>query len=75
MEYKNTKRTIGDNLKEIIGNKNINARELAKLTRLDPSYIYELLRNKRNNPSIKVLIKISKALDISILSLIRDVDF
>lgn len=68
-------RTIGDNLKNILEEKNITGTKLAKLTGLDASYMYEILNNKKTNPSIKVVIKISKVLNVDIDKLLYKVDF
>lgn len=68
-------RTIGENLKNILEAKNITGTKLAKLTGLDASYIYDIINNKKTNPSIKVVIKISKVLNEDIDKLLYKVDF
>lgn len=67
--------TIGDNLKNILEKRNITASKLAKLTVLDASYIYDIINNKKTNPSIRVVIKISKVLKVDIYNLLYKVDF
>ncbi|MPM48919.1 hypothetical protein SDC9_95646 [bioreactor metagenome] len=68
-------RTIGDNLKNILEERSVTGTKLAKLTGLDASYIYDIIKNKKANPSIKIVIKISKVLNVDIDKLLYKVDF
>ena len=80
MEFKletneESRRTIGDNLRNILEERNMKASKLAKQTGLDASYIYDIIKNERTNPSVKVVIKIAKSLGVNIIYLINGVDF
>ena len=61
---------IGDNIKAILDKKSVYA--LAKKGQLSNSYLSEIIGNKKTNPSIETLQKISAALDVSIEELIKD---
>ncbi|MFT5871144.1 MAG: transcriptional regulator with XRE-family HTH domain [Clostridium sp.] len=62
--------TVGDNLKRILCEKEISAYKLAKDGRVSNSYLSEIINNEKTNPSIKIIIKISKALNVSINDLV-----
>lgn len=56
-------------IKEIRNKKNISARQLAKKTGLSRSYISELENNKKYNPTLSSLYKISRVLDVNVKDL------
>ena len=56
-------------IKEIRNNKNISARQLSKETGLSRSYISELENNKKYNPTLSSLYKISRVLDVNVKDL------
>jgi XRE family transcriptional regulator of biofilm formation len=62
---------ISDNIKRISIEKRITPYRIAKDGGISQSYLNEILHDKRKNPSIKILLKISKVLDVSIEDLIK----
>jgi XRE family transcriptional regulator of biofilm formation len=62
---------ISDNIRRISTEKKITPYRIAKDGKISQSYLNEILHNKRKNPSIKILLKISKALDVQIEDLIK----
>ena len=65
MNFKN-----GFMIKEVREKKNMKKTELAKLVNVSSTYIAQLEKGIRTNPSIDVLVKIAKILDIDITSLV-----
>ncbi|WP_427340557.1 helix-turn-helix domain-containing protein [Caloranaerobacter sp. DY30410] len=63
--------TVGDNIRRIAQEKNISFYRICKKARISSSYMSELVNNKRNNPSLIVLKKISDALEVPIEELIK----
>ncbi|AWZ48428.1 XRE family transcriptional regulator [Clostridiaceae bacterium 14S0207] len=63
--------TIGDNMRRIAEEKNMTIYQVMKKSKVSMGYIYDLANNKQNNPSITILLKIAKALDVSIEELIN----
>jgi transcriptional regulator with XRE-family HTH domain len=64
---------VGTNIKNIRESKKLSQEKLADLSNLDRTYIFSIEKGRRNI-SIKVLFKIAKALDVSILKLVKDID-
>lgn len=62
---------ICSNIKEIRQEKNLTISELAKKSGVTKSYLSTLEKNSQSNPSIGILIKISKALGVSVNDLIE----
>jgi len=56
-------------IKNLREKKNITSYQLAKMTKISRSYLLELENNKKYNPSLLMLSRISKALDVSIKDL------
>lgn len=67
MNFKN-----GFMIKEVREKKNMKKTELAKLVNVSSTYIAQLEKGIRTNPSIDVLVKIAKILDIDITSLVDE---
>ncbi|MFC0905291.1 helix-turn-helix domain-containing protein [Clostridium sp. MT-14] len=61
---------IGDKIKNIRKTKGLSQKKLAEASGISPSYLQQLELGQKKNPSIDVLNKISKALDINIKELI-----
>ena len=55
---------IGKTIKELRKRKGLSQQELAKLTGISQTYISQLEKNADRNPSVEILNKISKALEI-----------
>jgi transcriptional regulator with XRE-family HTH domain len=64
---------VGTNIKNIRETKNLSQEKLADLSDLDRTYIFSIEKGRRNI-SIKVLFKIAKALEVSILELVKDLE-
>lgn len=64
--------TIGDNIRRIAEEKNISFYRICKDGKISNSYMSDLINNKRNNPSIDILRRISKVLGVSIEELIKN---
>lgn len=56
--------TIGDNIKRIAKQKGITIYKISKISGVSNSYLSEIVHNKKCNPSILVVKKIAKALEI-----------
>ncbi|MBQ9658041.1 MAG: helix-turn-helix domain-containing protein [Clostridia bacterium] len=56
-------------IKEVREKKNITLYKLSKLTGISRTYLTELENNKKTNPSLETMYKISLALNVSIRSL------
>jgi XRE family transcriptional regulator, master regulator for biofilm formation len=63
---------IGEKIKTLLEKKSMSVYALAKKGHLSNSYLSEIINNKKNNPSIETLQKISMALEIPIEELIKD---
>ena len=61
---------IGDKVKEAREERNMSQYRLAKITGISSSYISELENGKYRNPSAEVLMKLSRALGISVSKLL-----
>lgn len=62
---------IGANIKKLRQEKNLTISEFAKRSGVAKSYLSSLERNSQSNPSIEVLIKVSKVLGVSVDDLIE----
>lgn len=68
---------IGKNIAEIRKKRGYSLTELAELSGISKSYLSNIERNINNNPSIEVLQKIAKVLNVDFITLIephRDID-
>lgn len=65
--------TIGDNIRRIAKEKNISFYRICKNGNISNSYMSDLVNNKRKNPSIDILKRISNELGVSIEELIKEV--
>ena len=61
---------LSRNITEIAKEKNITMYRIAKESNLSISYVWEICKGKRANPSIAVISKIAKVLDTTIDELI-----
>ena len=64
--------SVGDNIKRIIEEQGISVYKLAKDGRVSTSYLSEIINNEKTNPSIGILLKISKVLNVSVEELVKD---
>lgn len=67
------KKIIGLNIREYRDLKGISQETLAHLSDVDRTYIFSIEKGRRN-VSILVLFKISKALDVSIHDLLKNIE-
>lgn len=63
--------TIGDKVRSIATKKKITPYRIAKDGKISNSYISDLINNKQTNPSIGIVKKIAKVLDVSVDELIN----
>jgi transcriptional regulator with XRE-family HTH domain len=68
---KDTANGFGDYLKCMRENKGLRLKDVAERSGISVSYLNRLERNERFNPSIPLLTKLVKSLDISILDLLQ----
>jgi len=61
---------LSKNITEMAKEKNITMYRIAKESNLSISYVWEICKGKRENPSIAVISKIAKVLDTTIDELI-----
>ncbi len=61
---------IGENLKKVREIRGLSLSELAEKAGISKSYLSNMERNLNENPSIQVLCKISKALQVDIQTLV-----
>ncbi|CCJ32850.1 helix-turn-helix domain-containing protein [Caloramator australicus] len=64
--------TVGDNIRRIAQEKNISFYRICKDSKVSNSYMSDLVNNKRKNPSIDILKRISNVLGVSIDELIKN---
>lgn len=57
---------LGDNIKRIREAKKISINALSKMCGISPGYLSDIEKNKKENPSIEILNKLSLALDVSL---------
>lgn len=62
--------SLSENLNKIAKEKNISMYRIAKDGELSMSYVWDICNGKRENPSLSVLRKLSKALEVNIEELI-----
>lgn len=62
---------IGDNIRRIAEEKNMTIYKVMKKSKVSMAYIYDLANNKQSNPSVDILKKIAKALEVSIEELLN----
>lgn len=62
---------LSKNIIEMAKEKNITMYRIAKESNLSTSYVWEICKGKRENPSVAVISKIAKVLDTTIDELIR----
>ncbi len=62
--------TLSENLNKIAKEKNISMYRIAKDGELSMSYVWDICKGKKENPSLSILRKLSKVLDVSIEELI-----
>lgn len=63
--------TIGDNIRKISKKKSITMYRIAKDGKVSNSYLSEIVSNKRTNPSILIIKKIAKVLEVSVEELVN----
>lgn len=63
---------IGKKIAEIRKQKGYSLTELAELTNISKSYLSNIERNLNKNPSLKVVIKIAKVLEVDLLTLLKN---
>lgn len=61
---------LSQNISRMAKEKNITMYRLAKDSNLSVSYVWEICKGKRENPSINVINKIAKVLDTTVDELI-----
>lgn len=62
---------LSRNITKIAKEKNITMYRIAKESNLSMSYVWEICKGKRENPSITVISKIAKVLNTTVDELIR----
>lgn len=63
---------LGEAIKKYRKKRNLSQKELAEKCNISTSYIQQIELGQKKNPSLEILIKISKELDVSLLDLITD---
>jgi transcriptional regulator with XRE-family HTH domain len=66
-------KVVGTNIKNIRESQKLSQEKLASLADLDRTYIFSIEKGRRNI-SINVLFKISKALNVSIHELVKNIE-
>lgn len=62
---------LGLNLKNILNERKISYRELAKRTKISASRICDIANEKHSNPGIKIVYTLSKELNITLDELVK----
>ncbi|KNF09854.1 putative transcriptional regulator [Gottschalkia purinilytica] len=62
--------TIGERIKNIADKQKVSMYKISKDSGVSNSYLSELINNKRQNPSMKIVKKISEALKVPLEKLI-----
>jgi len=62
---------IGDNIRRIAEKKGMTIYQVMKKSNISIAYMYDLANNKQKNPSLDILKKIARALDVSIEELVN----
>lgn len=63
--------SLADNLNEIAAQKNISMYRVAKDGELSISYVWDIFKGNRENPSLNILKKLAKGLNVSVEDLIN----
>ena len=63
---------VAHNLEAIMASRGINAAELARRAKLNPTGIYDILKGKSRSPKVETLAKIAEALNVPISILFED---
>lgn len=63
--------SLADNLNEIAAQKNISMYRVAKDGELSISYVWDIFKGNRENPSLNILKKLAKGLDVTVEDLIN----
>lgn len=63
---------LGEAIKKYRKEKDLSQKELAKKCNISTSYIQQIELGQKKNPSVEILMKICKELDVSLLDLITD---
>lgn len=61
---------LADNLNEIATKRNMSMYRVAKDGDLSLSYVWDIFKGKKENPSLNILKKLAKALNVSVEELI-----
>jgi transcriptional regulator with XRE-family HTH domain len=62
---------IGDNIRKIAEYKQMTIYQVMKKSKVSIGYMYDLVNNKQSNPSLDILKKIARALEVSIDELVN----
>lgn len=63
--------TIGDNIRRIAEEKGITIYRISKEGKMSNGYLSDLVNNKQTNPSVTILKKIAKVLNVNVEDLIN----
>jgi transcriptional regulator with XRE-family HTH domain len=63
--------SVGDNIRRLAEKKGITIYKVMKSSGVSMAYMYDLVNNKQTNPSVDILKKIAKALDVNIDELVK----
>ncbi|MDF2884164.1 MAG: Cro/C1-type DNA-binding domain [Clostridiaceae bacterium] len=64
--------SIGNNIKRILEGQSMSVYKLAKEGQVSNSYLSEIINNEKTNPSIDILLRISKVLKVPLDELIKE---
>lgn len=62
---------LGDNIKKIASNKNMSIYQVTQKSKVSTGYMYDIVNNKCTNPSIDIIKKIARALEVPITQLLE----
>lgn len=62
---------LSENLNKIAKEKNISMYRIAKDGELSMSYVWDIFKGKKENPSLSILRKLARALNVTIEELIK----
>jgi transcriptional regulator with XRE-family HTH domain len=63
--------SFGEQIKNFRKKRGLMLKELSEKSKISPAYLSRLESNKRNSPSNAILMKLARALDISIVDLVK----
>lgn len=63
--------SFGEYIKTLRKKQGLMLKELSEKSKISPAYLSRLESNKRNSPSSAILMKLARALDISIVDLVK----